>query len=307
MRHTYQTYYLFPDMHVLIGLVLIMVSTSSCNLDSLEAEIPSYVHLQELTLSTNASREGSASTNITEGWIFIDDEFYGAFSVPSTVPVPANIGTTIRLEAGIRDNGVSSTPDIYPFYAPISRSIDLVPNNTDTLDNSLRYRSNTAFPLIENYETGLTVFQEVITGTSANRLRPAREAAFEGEFGGLIELTKDAPVAELASIRRFRDLQDGGIPVYLEMDFRSEAPVQFGVVAYNTGSEIPLEIKYVAGFNPSEEWKKIYFNLSAAIANSEGDEFELILQTTLPTQTDGTLTRNAAKIRIDNFKLVHFE
>lgn len=295
-----------PQQAIILVLLLLFLGTR-CRLDNLEADIPTYVHLKDVQLQTNLATEGSASSNITEAWWFIDDQFYGAFGFPSTVPIPVSPGSTLRLEAGIRDNGVSSTPDLYPFYEPISVNPLWIPESIDTLQAIFRYRSNAAFPLIENYETGLTVFQRVITGNASNRLRPAREAAFEGDFGGLIELTSDAPAAELASIRRFRGLQDSGIPVYLEMDFRSEAPVQFGVVAYKAGSDIPLEITYVAGFNPSDTWKKIYFNLSTAIANSEGEEFELILQTTLPTQTDGTLTRNSAKIRMDNLKLVHFE
>jgi len=288
-------------------LLWLLVLVVGCNELNPKADIPSYVHVERVSVATTNSSEGSSSANITEIWLFVDDQFLGAYDIPFTAPILKGGPTNVRMEAGIRDNGISTTPELYPFYDPIARQPDLQPDQIDSFSMTFRYRENTAFALLENYETGLTVFQEVISGTSANRLVARPEAAFEGQMGGLITLTEEAPAVELASTRRFRDLQAKGIPVYLEMNYRSEAPTQFGILGFTSGSEFPVDARYVAGFRPSDEWKKIYFNLSEAVANTDGDEYKLILQTSLPTRNDGTYTRNSAQVRIDNLKLLHFK
>lgn len=270
-------------------------------------DIPAYVHIESVGLETRANQQGSASANISEIWLFVADVFLGAYATDATIPILRNGPTALRIEAGIRDNGIAATPEIYPFYAPINRELPLQPQRIDSLTLTFAYREDVNFALLENYENGLTVFQDLITGSPFNRLRADEEAAFEGRLGGLIRLSTDFPSVELASVRRFRDLQRSGIPVYLEMDYRSEAPVQFGILGFPADSDLPVDARYVAGFNPSETWKKIYFNLSQAVAESQGDEFKLILQTSLPRQNDGTYTRNSAQVRIDNLKLLHFE
>ena len=277
-----------------------------CSKEHPAEAFPSYVVVENTRLVSSSPAEGSASANISEIWFFVEEAFLGAYTTAATIPVLKSGSTNVRFEAGIRDNGISATPEIYPFYAPVSATLDMEPGQVDSIDLAFRYREDTQFALLENYENGLTVFQDVITGASFNRLRAESEAAFEGREGGLIELTTAFPSVELASIRRFGNLQERSFAVYLEVNYRSEAPVQFGVLGFTEGSEIPLDARYVAGFNPSEEWKKIYFNLSQAIADSQGEEFKLILQTSLPTDNDGTYTRNTAKVRLDNLKLLHF-
>ncbi len=285
----------------------VLVTAMGCSGLNPKADIPSYVHVDRVSVVTTNSSQGSSSANITEAWLFVDDQFLGVYDIPFTAPILKGGPTSIRIEAGIRDNGINATPELYPFYESVALEPDLEPDRIDSFSLTFRYREDTEFALVENYEAGLTVFQEVITGTSANRLVARAEAAFEGQMGGLIELTTEAPAVELASTRRFRDLQAKGIPVYLEMNYRSEAPTQFGVLGFASGSEIPVDARYVAGFRPSDEWKKIYFNLSEAVANTDGDEYKLILQTSLPTRNDGTYTRNSAQVRIDNLKLLHFK
>lgn len=288
-------------------MLWLLATAMGCGEVNPKADIPSYVHVDRVSVTTTNASQGSSSATITEAWLFVDDQFLGAYDIPFTAPILTGGPTRVRLEAGIRDNGISATPEIYPFYEPVALEPNLEPNRTDSFSLTFRYREETEFALMENYETGLTVFQEVITGTSANRMVARSEAAFEGQMGGLIELTEAGPAAELASTRRFRDLQTSGIPVYLEMNYRSEAPTQFGILGFASGSEIPVDARYVAGFRPSDEWKKIYFNLSEAVANTDGDEYKLILQTSLPTRNDGTYTRNSAQVRIDNLKLLHFK
>lgn len=287
-------------------IIALSLIVSTCSKEHPAGAFPSYIAIQDVQVAASRATQGSASANISEIWLFVDDAFLGSYPPSATIPVLKSGQVALRFEAGIRDNGIAATPELYPFYAPVAAMPTLEPERIDSFALTFRYHEGTQFALLENYENGLTVFQDLITGASFNRLRAEEEAAFEGREGGLIELNAEFPSVELASVRRFGGLQDNGFAVYLEVNYRSEAPLQFGILGFAEGSEIPLDARYVAGFNPSDEWKKIYFNLGQAIVESQGEEFKLILQTSLPTENDGTYTRNTAKVRIDNLKLLHF-
>ena len=87
---------------------------------------PAIIVLDDLIFDAGAFPGGSTS-NITEVWAFSGEEFLGAFPLPARIPVLAVGSTDIRLEAGVRQNGISSTPDFYEFYTPVERTLELVP------------------------------------------------------------------------------------------------------------------------------------------------------------------------------------
>lgn len=278
---------------------------SACDIINPEEDIPSYIYLNEPTLSSTP-REGSASQNISEYWVFLDDEFIGAFPIPSTIPV-LKVGTAeLRVEAGIRENGLSSTPDIYPFYTPYRQSIELKTGETQEARPQFAYRDNTQFAFIDNFDQNFTLFRDVITGTSQSRMRISENDPFEGNSSGLIQLTSTDPFVEIATATRFGGLLDNGNSVFIEVNYRSEVPVSFGILGYEQGGSDPVVFAYQAGFNASEEWKKIYFNFTSIIFNSEADEFKIVMQAALPLDANNNFALDQAQVFLDNIKLVHF-
>lgn len=273
---------------------------SGCDIINPEEQVPAYLDIKEFTLTTEVGSEGSASEKITEVWVFVDGVYLGMYDLPALVPVLKAGPTEVRLEAGIRDNGISATPDIYPFYEAYSVNLDLEANKTEIIEPLTAYTSITKFSFIEDFEDNRPrVFTETLTGGTS--LERTQEDVFEGEYSGTFSLTReDRPVVEFATNATFSGLQEGGVFVYLEVNYKSDAPVIWGII----GEPDPIagpERFYDPGFSPKDEWNKIYFNISQLIFDSQLDEYQIGFQALLTTSSP-----DSANVILDNIKLVHF-
>lgn len=295
--------HLFFGLAVLLGIA---ASTwSACEIINPAEDIPAYVYVEALDLVTDTLTEGSASHRITEAWITIDGEFIGAFPLPALVPVLKSGMQRLYIEAGIKDNGISASPEIYPFYEPVEIDVDLKPALIDTIRPEVRYRPGIRFSILEGFEGTSHAFQDLRNGNEAARMQLSSTGAFEGQRSGLIQLDTANSLIELATLVGFRDLAANGIFVYLEMNYRSDVPVVFGLIGKNDGIFGNEQAIYDPGFAPREQWNKIYFNLTAMVLEGNFDEYRVGLVASLPLE-NGKFTRNEAQIWLDNIKLVHF-
>lgn len=290
----------------LLAAVCTVLLLPACDLFDTEVDIPAYLYIPEVRVETDFASEGTASAKLTEVWVTVNGSFLGAYPIPATIPILASGDTEIAVQAGIKDNGISSMPEIYPFFAADERIINLSANETDTLRPVFRYLSNANFAFIENFEGARQVFEDVRLG-EATQLSISSEDAFEGSSALRIRLTTDSPIVEAATLQRYQGLVSPFIStVYLEMDYKSDVPVIFGIVSYNSGG-LPGQgtITLDPGFNPSGVWNKIYFNLSLLVIESGLDEHQIVFQTAIPIR-NGEFTRDEAEVWIDNLKLIHF-
>lgn len=274
------------------GLLLLLLFTG-CPADREIA--PAFVLVQDFRLET--PNLGAATEDITEVWVFTDNTFIGAFPLPARIPVP-QVGTTeLRLEAGVRQNGISTTPEIYEFYTPVNRSLELVPGETIDLGVlEIGYRADVRFAVFENFEPGVVrVFTDQVVGTAT--LEASTERVRSGEFSGRLLLNADDRLVEIASEELLEGLTDVRPYVWLELDYLSDVPVVWGVTG-NLGIE-PIRV-FDPGFNPRDGWTKIYFNLSEIIVRSTLEEYQLIFSALLlDAEEEGTLY-------LDNIKLLYF-
>ncbi|RME96236.1 MAG: hypothetical protein D6772_12140 [Bacteroidetes bacterium] len=285
-------------LYVLLGSLL-LISQWSCDLINPEEPIPAYLRIEPFTLSTTAS-QGPNTENIKQGWLFVNGEFLGAYDLPAEVPVLAVGLSSIRIEAGIHDNGISTTPDIYPFYEPYEEEAELVPGETTVLSPSTRYLSRTKFAFIEDFEDGAVEhFTEAITG--GVNLEVEQDMVRSGQFAGRFSLLDSLrPIVEIATAEEFSGLQGNGVFVYLEIDYLAEAPVFWGVAGERDAIS-GLERYIEPGFAPKAEWNKIYLNLSQDIFNSQLETYKIIMQALLREEDP-----DSANVYLDNIKLVHF-
>ena len=291
----------------LLTCFFLWLSASSCDLINPEEEIPSYIWIAPFEVQTNGTTQGSASAKITEVWVSVDDAFFGVYPLPAKIPILKTGNSKIKLEAGVKDNGISTTPEIYPFFQALEYNIGLKANEIDSIRPKASYRSGIRFAFVENFENSSHVFQTLVTGNESNRMSITNEGAFEGSGSGLIQLSTQYPAVELATRNTYSGLLAKGTAVYLELNYKAEVPLLVGVIAYKAGNlNAGGQILYAAGFNASENWNKIYFNLSRVVADSKLDEYQIILKTEIPKNADGTINRSNAKIWLDNVKLVHF-
>ncbi len=285
--------------------LLLVASLANCDVINPEEQSPSILSVTEFEFQTDPLKEGSASSKITEVWVTVNQEFLGAYPLPAEIPVLFTGRATVRLEAGIRDNGISSTPEIYPFFIPFETEIDLLPEQRYEVRPQIRYQNNVNFGIIEDFEDGNRIFAEVITGGLNGGISIAETDAFEGSGSGRIVLKREEPVIEIASTLRFSGLNARSPFVYLELNYKSEVPVVFGIIGHNIVNGDQGVRLFEQGFFSNAEWNKIYFNLSPVLANNEFAEYQIGFQAFIPAGGDGS-TLESAEILLDNIKLLHF-
>lgn len=287
-----------------VGL-LALAGATSCDIINPEEDIPAYIYVPDIELQTNSVAEGTASERITDVWLNVDGGFLGAYSLPALIPVLEAGGRQLVLQAGIKDNGINATPEIYPFYEPYEYAAGLEPNEVDTIRPRIGYADGVRFSFIENFERSAHIFQDIRRGT-ASQISLETEGAFEGNQSLRIRLDTANALVELATNDRFSGLTGQSPLVYLEVNYRSDVPVVFGVVGHDRNG-LPSQgvLALDPGFSPREDWNKIYFNLSVLIAQANREEYQAALQAFIPIE-NGRFSRQSANVWLDNIKLVHF-
>lgn len=285
-------------------LIWVLISVLGCDLINPEEEIPGYVSVESFQVTTTAA-QGSASSKISEVWVSSGVDFLGAYRFSTPFPVLGTGTQTLTLQAGIKDNGIGELPEIYPFYAPVTVSVDMSANQTQTIRPVTTYLPETKFAFVENFEGPQHIFRNVRTGTPAQAVQRSTEMPFEGQASGVFVLDSVNTVAEVVALPLLADLNTNSPYVYLEMNYKSDVDVFVGLVGFETGGPISGTTVYEAGFRARSEWNKIYFNLSQTIFNSRFSQYQIILQAAIPVQ-NGVPEKKVAKVWIDNVKLVHF-
>ncbi len=298
MRNSIQQWGLFSLLAILLW--------GGCDLINPEEETPAYLYVTNFELTTDAVLEGSASHKITDVWLSVDGNFLGVYTLPALIPVLESGEHVLTLDAGIKDNGINSTPDIYPFYQNYQVTVDLQPNQTDTIRPVTRYRSNTKFSFIEPFESTQHQFRDVRQPVGATGIQISAQDVFEGQSSGLILLDSAKAFVEIATLEKYRNLMKDGAFVYLELNYKSDVPALFGVVGHlDAGGIGSMATLYEPGFLPKDEWNKIYFNLTKMIFDGDFDAYQIIFQAFIPSE-NGKPTLSTAKVWLDNIKLVHF-
>jgi hypothetical protein len=271
-----------------------------CSPDSVLEPVPAYLYIPSFSLRTTPA-QGTASSLVTDIWLTVGGEFLGAYELPALIPVLQTGAVDIRLDAGIRDNGIHATPEIYPFYNPVQLQVSLEPGEVDTLQPITSYITDTRFALMEPFEQPDHLMRDLRVG-GQEALRWNEHAPFEGRGSLEIQLSADQPVVELASLTRFRELGKKSPFVYLELNYKSEVPVVFGLVGYARITDTQGSVLLNPGFYPVDDWQKIYFNLSSLVQASGLDAYQVVLRAVLADPSG----KPQARVLLDNLKLVYF-
>ena len=95
------------------------------------------------SIITNTSEiildENGVTDNITDAWVYLNDNLQGVYELPANFPVLAKGNQTLRVKAGIKLNGISSTRSPYPFYESFIDTIDLKLNETIIIDSIIGF------------------------------------------------------------------------------------------------------------------------------------------------------------------------
>jgi hypothetical protein len=284
-------------------IVFSILLFSGCELINPGEPTPAYIHIDKFTLVANPAgftstgTEGSLSTKITDAWVYLDEQLVGCFQLPVTFPVLAEGTHTIKLRAGIKVNGIAATRAPYPFYESYSQTIDFQPGIKTTLTPTIQYASSTTFAWLENFEgaSNSTVGSHGTDTLLLNTGSIVPANVFEGGSSGAAYL--DANRIFFECISPSYPLPKSGAAVFLELNYKSNTAVTFGLYAYTGAS-----FNQVTAINlhASENWNKAYIYLSPIISqNVNADHFNVFMGMVNNTNAD------SMAFLVDNLKLVY--
>lgn len=236
---------------------------AGCQKDNSNESIPSYIHIDKIDVIDNANiNEGSLSSNITDAWIYVDNELIGAFELPATVPVLAAGEVNIKIKAGVKMNGISTTRIPYPFYKEYSTKVNLAREQITTITPRVKYLDNIVIPWREDFEDPSL---SIDNGSKSDTIiLLEEEMPFEGSHSGRVVLEGDKLFFEMTSDTTYA-LPQTGDAIFLELDFKTNSTITTGMYI-NAGTLVQQNA--IVMLNPTEEWKKIYINLTKTVLNT---------------------------------------
>ena len=282
-----------------VFLFFLLLVQSACEKFSGDQTIPAYLSIDSIALQINdPGVEGSASHNITDAWVFIDDNSIGAYQLPAHFPVLKEGKHKLTIFAGIKKDGIAATRVTYPFYAQVERNINLVPDST--LEVGLlktAYESTSKFTWKENFEdVSMSMDTTRQSSVKLEETPSGSPLTFEGSHSGMIRLDTTHNFFEVVTHNQFPI--PVSVPVYLEMNFNSSISFNVGVFIYASGYVI-YQVPILTLVPTNGKWKKIYIDLSVSLNAYTGAQHYKVYLANFANQG---ITN--ALVLFDNFKVV---
>jgi len=275
--------------------VIALLNCFACDVINPDEPIPAYIHVEDFEVTANVA-QGTADSKITDGFLYINNEFLGIYELPKTIPVVASGTTDIKVDPGVKENGIAATPDIYPFYNRYSTSLDLQPGEVVTISPNTTYIDQANFAYVENFEIGNTINYDADNDT-LNLPVIITNGAYDGR-SIRFSVDENNTHAEIATEERFTLPTDGN-QTFLEIHYKNDALFEIGLIGYQQNSNNPLK-SLVLTLNPRDTWNKIYINLTDILIQSDLSQYQLLFVGNLP------VGETSASFYLDNVKLIHF-
>jgi len=290
---------------LLCGIAIACASVASCEIINPEEDIPSYIQIDQFQVVSNSLEEGSLSNNITDAWVYIDDELIGTFELPALVPILAEGDRNLMVSAGIKRNGIGATRVEYPFYQSFKNDTNFVLYRDSVLvvKPVIRYFPSTEiqFASLEDFEDPVSLnIDSLVNSTARIRATSINDLVFEGNSSGLIELHDTNSFFHGATNRSYV-LPRGGANVYLEMDYNTTVNLEIGslVNTFDRGVvERPIITLTPTGDLTTNVWNKVYIDLTSTISSETAATDHKIYWKASSNGGDG-------RVLLDNLKLVY--
>lgn len=269
-------------------LVLVIVfGFNSCSKDGFEATIPSYISIDKFTITTNYATQGTNSSNITDAWVYIDNDLVGIFELPAKFPVLKEGSVKIDVYPGIKENGISERRSRYLFYNTYSEQITLEKGKTLNLTPVTSYTSGTNFYWLEDFESASLPFS--YSAISDTVVYKTSSDVFEGFYSGKVSMIPGMDFFECYT-QAFTTLPRNKT-VFLELNFKTNQPVLVGLYADSD----QVGVFYL---NTTDTWKKIYLNFTEPIkTRSNASQYKIFFG--FQSKVD------YPDFAFDNLKIVH--
>ena len=129
--------------------LFLAIGLSSCKKFSSQS-VPAYIHIESISVDCDYQIYGANTTNITDAWVYVDDQIIGCYELPTTFPILEKGPHKVSVYGGIMENGRGSARGPYPFYMPaVYRNLNLVEDSIINLSPVLSY-----YPINEGVQVG---------------------------------------------------------------------------------------------------------------------------------------------------------
>lgn len=266
----------------------------SCNIINPAEPIPSYVKINEITVSSSL---GSSSAKITDVYVNIDTRYQGAYSLPANFPLLESGEHEMFFFPGIIINGISNTRAAYPLYKPFSQTVTLQSGKITELTPVVAYYDAVVCTWCEDFEgAGFSFIKSENSDTGMIHLVNNEPDIFEGVGCGAVFLDDNHIQFKISTSQGY-DLPIFGQAVYLELNYKCNQEFIIGMIAEetNTTNEVPVIV-----VNAKESWNKLYIEMGSVIqAYPNASEYKIYL--------NGIKSSDISNpwFYFDNFKLLH--
>lgn len=255
--------------------------------------VPTYLNIKPFTLNIkDPACQGASTENITDVWVFSNDQIIGGFELPATVPIMQNGAADISLRPGIKNSGAAELRIDYPFYSPHQFQTNLNPGEIIEVEPETYYYENLNFYALEDFEQLSIILDKVESGSVDVNITDDPDLVRSGDRSGRITMNADESFT--ARISNWVELPKGK-SLYLEIDYHLEAPLEIQLIANTTDGEryLPVIVLYA-----TEDWQKTYIDLGAIVdAQLSTSEFSILFYS---LNTDSS----PVNLYIDNLKLI---
>jgi len=264
---------------------------------------PAWLQVNEWTISANPSlslQEGELTENISDAWVYINDELIGVFQVPFKIPILKEGNVTFKIYPAIKNNGISATKKIYPFLKEYVINGTLVKNQVFTINPTTQYKDNLNFWIEDFEDASFQITDDPNTSAANIDTNNIDLQWFNGNaFGKVVLNSTDS--TWIAYTSEQLNLPKGE-ECYLEIDYKVTNNVTTGLIYVTSESTTNnVHIRLNAQKPDVAVWKKIYIDLRELIGNSpSGSVFS---QSFIASLDEGN---TEGIILIDNIKVIHF-
>lgn len=274
----------------------LLMHISACTLFDPEEQIPTYIQIDTITVTSTVETQGFPSSKIIDAWVYANGTFIGAFELPATIPILVEGESEIIVYAGIKENGISGVSMIYPFYNAYTTTKTLVAGETTLLTPNVTYKpaAGITFSLLERFESS-NAFEDNETDVSLTTTTDPT-LVFEGNRSAFTTLQDD--------LDTFRVIASNPIvfpgadkQMFLELDYRADIPFNVWLKCNTANQPVYDEVLTITS---KENWNKIYVNLNPSLQFFAQYDPESIQLEFRAIHTDTTV----AQLFFDNVKII---
>lgn len=279
----------------LLLAVLLLPVVSGCKKGD---KVPAFIYIPAITLTTTPE-QGAPTSRFTDAWVTVNDKLMGVWELPARIPVLYEGEVVVRVEAGIKRNGMFDDRLRNPFMNAYITNTTLKALQTTTIEPVVTYFDQTHFWIEAFEEPGTLLNTTPASDTTLLRFTPSEhpEIVLDNSPCGGFALEGERNYIRLYTDEDF-DVFGG--PVFLELDYRTNIQFTIGLMYVYNGMPQVEPFVYVAPSLRTDGttfWKKIYVDVSP-VFNTNVSQRDIYIEGNLPSG------QPLAEVFFDNIKLV---